>query len=81
MLGKSAIDSGRPSGPSLALGIIRVLRESGSSLVCSHLLAKSARGSKRLSGPSLALGIIRVLRKGGYLLLLGPMSQVPVRAV
>jgi len=75
------LDSERPSGPSLALGIVRVLRESDSDLVCPRLLATSARDSKRLSGPSLALGIVRVLRKGGYLILLGPKSQVPVRAV
>jgi hypothetical protein len=45
------LDSGRPSDPSLALGIVRVLRE-----------LEVASG---FSGPSLALGIVRVLREGG----------------
>jgi hypothetical protein len=43
------LDSGRPSDPSLALGIVRVLRE-----------LEVASG---FSGPSLALGIVRVLRE------------------
>jgi hypothetical protein len=43
------LDSGRPSDPSLALGIVRVLHE-----------LEVADG---FSGPSLALGIVRVLRE------------------
>jgi hypothetical protein len=43
------LGSGRPSDPSLALGIVRVLRE-----------LEVANG---FSGPSLALGIVRVLRE------------------